>query len=230
MVEGTAELPNLSKIATTIGRYRADRVRYPMAARNLTAREWRAYGQQYIDETRRQRHTDRPRFTDKLPNNFPQIGFLHLILPNARVINTRRHPLDSCLGAYKQLFGKGQNFTYDMDDLADYYRAYIAMMDHWNTVLPGKVLDVHYEDTVLDTENQVRRILDHCGLPFDEACLRFYENTRAVRTASSEQVRQPIYTGSLGKWRKYEAHLGDWKESLHDIIEALPGHIRTAGS
>jgi tetratricopeptide (TPR) repeat protein len=230
MVEGTAELPNLSKIATTIGRYRSDRQRYPMAANSLTPREWCAYGKQYLDETRRHRLLGKPMFTDKLPNNFPQIGFLHLVLPNAKVINTRRHPLDSCLGAYKQLFGKGQNFTYDIDDLADYYRTYIAMMDHWHEVLPGKVLDVHYEDTVQNFENQVRRILDHCGLPFDEACLRFHENTRAVRTASSEQVRQPIYTGSMGKWRRYESHLDEWKESLGDIIDALPEHIREAGA
>ena len=228
-VEGTAELPNLSKIATSIGRYRSDQVHYPRAALHLAPRDWQSYGQQYIEETRRHRVLGRPFFTDKLPNNFPQIGFLQLILPNAKVINTRRHPLDSCLGAYKQLFGKGQNFTYDIDELADYYRNYCAMIDHWHKVLPGKVLDVHYEDTVLDFEGQVRRILDHCGLPFDEACLKYYENPRAVRTASSEQVRQPIYRGSLGTWRKYEAHLGIWKESLHDIIEALPPHIRNAG-
>ncbi|MGH8034297.1 MAG: sulfotransferase family protein, partial [Lysobacterales bacterium] len=229
-VEGTAELPNLSKIATTIGRYRPDRVRYPQAARDLTSRECRAYGEQYIDETRRHRVLGRPFFTDKLPNNFPQIGFLHLVLSNAKVVNTRRHPLDSCLGAYKQLFGKGQNFTSDMEDLSEYYQTYIAMIDHWHKVLPGKVLDVHYEDTVLDFENQVRRILDHCGLPFDEACLRFHENPRAVKTASSEQVRQPIYTGSLGLWRKYETHLAPWQESLKDIISALPEHIRNAGA
>ncbi|HMB58780.1 MAG TPA: sulfotransferase [Xanthomonadales bacterium] len=230
MVEGTAELPNLSKIATTIGRYRSDGLRYPLAARKLAPRDWLAYGQQYIDETRRHRVLGKPFFTDKLPNNFPQIGFAHLALPNAKIINTRRHPLDSCLGAYKQLFGKGQNFTYDIDDLADYYRAYCDMMDHWQAVLPEKVLDVHYEDTVLKLEEQVHRILDHCGLPFDEACLKFYENPRAVRTASSEQVRQPIYTGSLGKWRKYEAHLDEWKKSLGDIIERLPEYIQNAGA
>ena len=121
-------------------------------------------------------------------------GFIHLILPNAKIINARRHPFDSCLGGYKQLFGKGQHFTYDMADLAAYYRQYHETMRHWHRVLPGKVLDVHYEETVTDLETQVRRILAHCGLPFEEACVRFHENTRAVKTASSEQVRQPIYT------------------------------------
>ncbi len=228
-VEGTAELPQLSKIATSVGRYRADNVRYPVAAKELTQKDWRGYGKQYIEETRRFREEGTPFFTDKLPNNFPQIGFLHLILPNAKVINTRRHPLDSLLGAYKQLFGKGQNWTYDIEDLADYYRCYIEMMNHWHEVLPGKVLDVHYEDTVTDLEGQVRRILDHCGLPFEEACVNYHENPRPVRTASSEQVRQPIYTGALGRWRKYDAHLGFWKEKLADIIEDLPERIRSAG-
>lgn len=229
LVEGTAELPNLSKIASSVGKYRPDRVRYPLAARDLGARDWRSYGLQYIEETRRQRITGKPFFTDKLPNNFPQIGFLHLILPNAKVINARRHPLDSCLGNFKQLFGKGQNFTYDMDELTDYYRSYVQLMHHWDEVLPGKVLEVHYEDTVLDFENTVMRILDHCGLPFEESCLRFHENDRAVRTASSEQVRQPIYTGSLGQWKRFEPQLRPWYEALEDIIDALPDRIKRAG-
>ena len=125
------------------------------------------------------------------------------------MINARRHPFDSCLGAYKQLFGKGQHFTYDMAELADYYRKYHETMQHWHRVLPGKVLDVHYEETVTDLETQVRRILAHCGLPFEEGCVRFHETDRAVKTASSEQVRQPIYTRALGYWRHYDKHLGD---------------------
>ena len=228
-VEGTAELPNLGRIAHSVGRYRADKVMFPQAARELRGRDWRAYGKQYLDETRRHRETGTPFFTDKMPNNYPLVGFLHLILPNARVINTRRHPYDSCLGAYKQLFGKGQNFTYDMYDLADYYNQYYRTVSHWHEVLPGKVLDVHYEETVLDFENQVRRILDHCGLPFEEQCLRYWETDRAVRTASSEQVRQPIYTGALGKWRRYDPHIDVWKEQLGHIVEALPEIVRTAG-
>ena len=228
-VEGTSELPILAKMATTIGRYRADKLQYPEAARDLRKLDWKAYGEQYMEQARPHRFTDAPFFTDKLPNNFPHIGLLHLILPNARVINARRHPVDSCLGAYKQLFAMGQNFTYDVIELGDYYRQYHKMMKHWHEVLPGKVLDVHYEETVLDLEGQVRRILDHCGLPFEEQCLRFHETDRAVRTASSEQVRQPIYRDALGKWRRYERHLGHWKETLADIVEELPETVRNAG-
>jgi tetratricopeptide (TPR) repeat protein len=228
-VEGTSELPNLGRIANSIGRYRKDKVSFPLSARDLRNKDWRAYGKQYLDETRRHRVMDRPFFTDKLPNNYPLVGLLHLILPNAKVINTRRHPYDSCLGAYKQLFGKGQNFTYDMEDLGDYYRQYITTMKHWNEALPGKVLDVHYEETVTDLEGQVMRILEHCGLPFEDKCLRFWETDRAVRTASSEQVRQPIYTGALGNWRHYEKHLDLWKEQLGDIVGELPEVVRRAG-
>jgi len=154
---------------------------------------------------------------------------LHLILPNAKIINARRHPLDTCLGNYKQLFGHGQNFTYDMFDLGNYYSEYCLTMDHWNEVLPGKVLDVHYEETVTDLEGQVARILDHCGLPFEEQCVRFHETERAIKTASSEQVRQPIYTGGMGKWRKYESHLGEWMEALGPIIDELPDVVKDAG-
>ena len=230
MVEGTAELPNMSRIANSIGRYRMERRQFPESVNDLMGRDWRAYGKQYLDETRRFRETNKPLFTDKLPNNFPLVGLIHLTLPNARIINTRRHPLDSCLGAYKQLFGKGQDFTYDLYDLADYYRNYIEMMEHWHEVLPGKVLDVHYEENVQDLETQVRRILAHCGLPFESQCLRFWETERAVRTASSEQVRQPLYTDALGKWRRYDPHLEVWKEQLGPIIEDLPDMVRNAGA
>jgi len=228
-VEGTSELPNLGNISASIGRYRSDNLQFPQTCLNLRKKDWRAYGQQYIDETRRYRETDKPFFTDKLPNNFPMVGFLHLILPNAKVINTFRHPIDTLLGNYKQLFGHGQNFTYDMYDLADYYKQYHRIIRHWHDVLPGKVLDVHYEDTVLDLEGQVRRILDHCGLGFEQACVNFHKNTRSVKTASSEQVRQPIYTGALGTWRRYEQHLDIWKAEMEDIIVTLPPHIRDAG-
>jgi len=228
-VEGTSELPVLGKIAESIGRYRTDGIRYPDAVRDLRDKDLRAYGKQYIEESQRHRLTEKPLFTDKLPNNFPLMGFAHLILPNAKIINARRHPFDSCLGAYKQLFGHGQNFTYDMLDLAHYYQQYDVMMKHWHDVLPGKVLDVHYEETVTDLEGQVHRILDHCGLPFEESCVRFHETERAVKTASSEQVRQPIYTGALGKWRRYENHLGIWQEHLGYILDELPEASRNAG-
>lgn len=228
-VEGTLELPILGDIAVSTGRYRRENCEYPRAVRELRDRDFRAYGKQYLEETRVYRSTDRPRFTDKLPNNFAHVGFAHLILPNARIINARRHPLDSCLGSYKQLFAKGQNFTYDMSELALYYRMYHETMKHWHRVLPGKVLDVHYEDTVGDFEAQVRRILVHCGLPFEESCLRFHETQRTVRTASSEQVRQPLYTRALGTWRRYERHLGPWLEEFADIIVELPDSVRNAG-
>jgi tetratricopeptide (TPR) repeat protein len=228
-VEGTQELPTLPRLASSIGRYRPDHKQYPYAVRELQAKHFRAYGRQYLEEAAPYRFTDRPFFTDKLPNNFSHVGLIHLILPNAKVINARRHPFDTCLGAYKQLFGKGQHFTYDMAELADYYRKYHETMRHWHRVLPGKVLDVHYEETVTDLEAQVRRILEHCGLPFEEDCVRFYRTDRPVRTASSEQVRQPIYTRALGHWRNYQRHLGTWEEQLGDILDELPAAVRYAG-
>jgi tetratricopeptide (TPR) repeat protein len=228
-VEGTQELPTLTHLVSLIGRYRRDHTQYPYAVRDLKARNFRAYGRQYLEEAASYRFTDKPYFTDKLPNNFSHVGLIHLILPNAKVINARRHPFDSCLGAYKQLFGKGQHFTYDMSELADYYRKYHETMQHWHRVLPGKVLDVHYEETVTDLEAQVRRILAHCGLPFEEACVQFHQTDRAVKTASSEQVRQPIYSRALGYWRRYEKHLGTWKEELADILDELPETVRNAG-
>ena len=229
LVEGTAELPVLMRLAYSIGRYRPDQKRYPESVADLRSKDFKAYGRQYLDEAKAYRATDRPYFTDKLPNNFSHVGLLHLILPNARIINARRHPFDSCLGGYKQLFGKGQTFTYDMADLSVYYRQYYETMRHWHRVLPGKVLDVHYEETVTDLETQVRRILAHCGLPFEEGCVRFHENTRAVRTASSEQVRRPIYTDALGYWRRYESHLGIWRDDFADILLELPETVRNAG-
>jgi len=228
-VEGTFELPILGDIAVSTGRYHRDGRAYPAAVRELRNRDFRAYGKQYVEETRVHRSSERPRFTDKLPNNFAHVGFAHLILPNAQIINARRHPLDSCLGSYKQLFAKGQNFTYDMNELALYYRTYHDTMQHWHRVLPGKVLDVHYEEMVGNLEAQVRRILAHCGLPFEESCLRFHETQRPVRTASSEQVRQPLYTRALGTWRRYEKHLASWVEELEDIIAELPDSVRNAG-
>ncbi len=228
-VEGTAELPNLGQIAASVGRYRSDRVGFPEAARDLRPRDWRDYGRQYEEGTRRHRPSGKPLFTDKMPENFPLLGFVHLVLPNACIIDARRHPLDSLLGNYKQLYGGGMDYSYDLEDLAHYYLEYDRLMRHWEQVLPGKVLTVHYEDTVLDLEGQVRRILAHCGLPFEEACLRYHENTRTVRTASSEQVRRPIYTEALGTWRRYEKHLGLWQQELAGIIAALPERVRNVG-
>lgn len=228
-VEGTFELPVLGRITESIGRYRIDGIRYPESVPELRDKDLRAYGKEYIEESQKHRVTEKPRFTDKAPNNFSLMGFARLILPKATIINARRHPFDSCLGAYKQLFGQGQNFTYDMLDLAHYYQQYDSIMKHWHEVFPGKILDVHYEETVTDLEGQVRRILEHCGLPFEENCLRFYETDRAVKTASSEQVRQPIYSSALGTWRRYEKHLGLWKEHLGYIVDELPDAVKNAG-
>ena len=229
LVEGTSELPIVSGISSSIGRYRTDGKHFPEAVADLRAKDWRAYGQQYLEEADRHRVLKRPMFTDKLPNNYPFVGLIHLMLPNAKIINARRHPYDACLGGYKQLFAQGQNFTYDMLDLAHYYQQYHEMMAHWHQALPGRVLDVHYEETVSDLESQVRGILAHCGLPFEQSCLRFFENDRAVKTASSEQVRQPIYTSALGAWRFYEHHLALWQEQLGYIVDQLPPTVQRAG-
>jgi hypothetical protein len=163
-----------------------------------------------------------------MPNNFAAIGLLHLILPNAKVINARRHPLDSCVGSYKQLFFKGQAFTYDLFELGQYYLQYQRIMDHWHEVLPGKVLDVRYEDMVHDQEGQTRRLLEHCGLEWEDQCLRFYETERAINTASSEQVRQPIYTKALNFWRNYEAELAELITILEPLLKDMPEADRPA--
>ena len=172
MAEGTHELPELSRVIRALNESRTDARTYPEALAELAADDVTDYGQDYLDRTLKHR-SGMPRFTDKMPNNFPSVGFLHLVLPNATVINARRHPLDSCLGSYKQLFAKGQSFTYDQFEIGDYYLQYQRMIDHWNTVLPGKVLDVHYEDMVADQVGQTRRILEHCRLPWEENCLHF---------------------------------------------------------
>jgi hypothetical protein len=157
-----------------------------------------------------------------MPNNFIHVGLVHVILPDAKIVDARRHPLDSCLGSFKQLFARGQPFTYDLYELGEFYLQYVRIMDHWNEVLPGKVLKVQYEDVVADLDTQVERLLDHCDLPFEEACLRFHETDRAVKTASSEQVRKPIYSTSVQLWRHYEEHLGPLIEVLEPLLRELP--------
>ncbi len=218
-VEGTSELPYVGRVATSLNRNRAEGINYPEAVRELSAEHFQALGQDYLDLAAPHRTEGRPRFIDKMPNNFPAVGFLHLILPNATIIDARRHPLDACVSCYRQLFAKGQTFTYDLTDIAEYFLEYERLMDHWHAVLPHKVLTVQYEQVVGDLEGQVRRLLDHCGLPFEESCLRFHETERPVRTASSEQVRQPIHTQSIGYWRNYEDKLGELKEILAPSLE-----------
>ena len=220
-IEGTMELPDLPRCIREVSRAAPDREEYPEAVRDLSEREVLALGQRYMRTTERYR-TGKPYFIDKMPNNFSHIGFLHLILPNARIINARRNPLDACLGCYKQLFYKGQSFTYDFFELGQYYLQYQRVMDHWHEVLPGKVLDVHYEDMVADQENQTRRIFEYLGLPFEEQCLRFWETERPINTASSEQVRQPIYKGGVDFWKNYEPYIGELIQVLGRGEEAAP--------
>jgi hypothetical protein len=157
-----------------------------------------------------------------MPNNWLYIGLIHLILPNAKIIDARRHPLGCCFSAFKQHFARGQNFSYDLADLGRYYRDYVELMAHVDTVLPGRVHRVFYESTIEDTEAEVRRLLDYCGLPFEEQCLRFHENERAVRTASSEQVRRPIFREGMDHWRHYEPWLGPLREALGSVLETYP--------
>jgi tetratricopeptide (TPR) repeat protein len=217
-VEGTSELPYAGVVSNSLNRNRADGVNYPQAVRDVSTAELRRLGQEYLDLARIHRTEGTPHFIDKMPNNFPTVGFLHLILPNAKIIDARRYPLDSCLSCYRQLFARGQSFTYDLTDIGEYFLQYQRMMDYWHEVLPGRVLTVQYEDMVTDFDNQVRRLLDYCELPFEENCVRFWETDRPVRTASSEQVRQPIYTKSIHRWRQYEHLLGELIEVLEPVL------------
>jgi len=189
--------------------------------RDFSDETWAALGRSYIEQTRQYRGS-RLHFIDKNPNNFASIGLLSLALPNAKFINTRRHPLDTCLSCYKQLFAKGQPFTYDLLEIGEYYLQYDRLMAHWHAVLPGRVLDVQYEDVVADQEGQTRRLLEFCGLPWEDACLRYYATQRAIRTASSEQVRRPIYTDSIGVWRHYVHELAPLIEVLAPVLSSLP--------
>ena len=219
-VEGTMELPDIISIARRLsGKKRSsDESRYPDVLAEMTPAQLTELGEEYIERTQIQR-SGAPFFIDKMPNNFSHIGLIHLMLPNAKIIDARRHPLACCFSGFKQLFAKGQNFTYDLTDIGQYYRDYVALMDHWDQVLPGSVLRMQYETVVADTESQVRRLLDYCGLPFEERCLRFYETERAVRTASSEQVRQPIYSGAVEQWRHYLAHLDPLIKALGPVAD-----------
>jgi len=218
-VEGTSELPYIQQVGRSLDRNRADGVNYPEALQELGEKHFKALGQEYLDRAQMHRVEGAPRFIDKMPNNFPSVGFIHLILPNAKIIDARRYPLDSCLSCYRQLFGKGQPFTYDLTDIGEYFLQYQRLMDHWHEIIPDRMLTVQYEDVVTDFELQVRRLLDYCDLPFEEACLRFHDTDRPVRTASSEQVRQPIYAKSVHFWRNHEQHLGELTEVLEPVLD-----------
>jgi tetratricopeptide (TPR) repeat protein len=223
-VEGTMELPEVISLARALRR-RAESPQttsYHDTLAGLDAEEARALGEQYLQRTRIHRKRGAPFFIDKMPNNFAHIGLIQLALPNARIIDARRHPLACCLSGFKQQFARGQDFSYSLEDIGRYYKDYVELMAHFDNALPGRVHRVIYEDMVADTESEVRKLLDYCGLPFDERCLRFFENPRAVRTASSEQVRQPIYREGVDHWRHYEPWLEPLKAALGPVLDAYP--------
>ena len=211
LVDGTLELPNILSLSQRLRR--AGSAGYPEILAELTVDDFASFGREFIESTRIHRQ-EAPFFIDKMPNNFRHIGLIHLILPNAKIIDARRHPMACCFSGYKQLFAEGQEFTYDLGDAGRYYRDYVELMDHWDSVLPGKVLRVQYEDVVADIESQVRRILEFCGLEYESACIDFHRTERSVRTPSSEQVRQPIFTSGLEYWQNYEPWLTPLKEAL----------------
>jgi tetratricopeptide (TPR) repeat protein len=214
-VEGTMELAEIPRLALHLsGREGGSgQSKYPRVLSELPPERFREFGEKYLEDTRIFR-TGKPRFIDKMPNNFRHLGLLHLMLPNACIIDARREPMACCFSNFKQLFASGQEFTYSLEDIGRYYRAYVRLMDHWDTVLPGKVLRMQHEEVVDDLEGSVRRLLAHCGLPFEPACLEFWKTERNVRTASSEQVRRPIFREGLDQWRHFEPWLGPLQDVL----------------
>jgi tetratricopeptide (TPR) repeat protein len=220
-VEGTMELPDVIAIAKRLGGRRGEGL-YPEALATLDAEALRALGEEYLERTQVQRKTDRPFFVDKMPNNFAHAGLIHLMLPKARIIDARRHPLGCCFSGFKQHFARGQTFSYGLEDIGRYYADYVDLMAHMDAALPGRVHRVIYEEMVEDPEREIRRLLDHCGLPFEATCLDFHQNDRAVRTASSEQVRQPIFKDGVDQWRNYEPWLGPLKAALGPVLTAYP--------
>lgn len=222
-VEGTAELPDIIAISRRLGQRSRKHPAglYPEVLASLTREQAAELGEGYLASTRVQRHGS-PFFIDKMPNNFQHIGLIHLILPNAKIVDARRHPMAGCFSCFKQLFARGQTFTYDLEDLGYYYRDYVTLMDHWDAVLPGRVHRVRYESMVAETEHEIRRLLDYCGLAFEESCLRFHETERAIRTPSSEQVRRPVYREGLEQWRHFEPWLDPLKRALGPLLDRYP--------
>jgi len=217
-VEGTMELTNVLQIVREFDDLSEARDGYPETVRNATNAQFTALGKRYLAQVAPLRR-GRERFTDKLPNNFSHIGLIHAILPNATIIDARRHPMDSCFSTFKQHFAEGQTFSYDLRVLGRYYRCYLSLMDHWDALLPSRVLHLQYEELVRSPEINIRRLLEHCGLEFDPACLEFHKTARPVRTASAEQVRQPLYTSGIGYWRNFERELEPLRAALGDCLE-----------
>ena len=224
-VEGTMELSEMMMIAARL-QSRVDEGEFPdfraMIA-SLTPLDRLRLGEEYLDRTRIHRQTDRPLFIDKMPNNWQHVGLIQLVLPNARIIDARRHPLGCCLSGWKQHFARGQAFTYDLKDIGRYYRDYVGLMAAFDAAAPGRVHRVIYEEMVADTRGEVARLLDYLDLPFEESCLAFWQNDRAVRTASSEQVRRPIFTDGVDHWKRFEPWLGPLVEALGPVVAAYPG-------
>ena len=223
-VEGTRELAEFTvltrQLAGAAGEL--DAVRYHRAISALDAGQVRELAERFLEDTRVYRQGGRPRFIDKMPNNFLHVGLIHLMFPRASIIDARRHPLGCCFACFKQHFARGQLFTYDQRELGLYYRHYVQLMEHFDAVLPGRIHHVYYERVVAALERNVRELLDYCGLPFEQDCLRFYENRRAVQTVSSEQVRRPIFSEGIDQWRNFEPWLGPLKEALGDVVERYP--------
>lgn len=220
-VDGTMELPDIMAIARRLGgaTLPGAESRYPEILARLTAADLEALGTEYLERSAIHR-SGKPYFIDKMPNNFIHVGLIHLILPNARILDARRQPIACCFAGFKQLFANGQTFSYSLEEIGRYYLEYVALMAHWDAVLPGRVLRVDYEAVVGNTAAEVRRVLDHCELDFEAACLEFHQTARPVRTPSSEQVRQPIYNTAVDQWRNYEAHLGPLLKVLHSNSSA----------
>ena len=221
-VEGTMELPNILNIVAQFDDMTPSRDGDPETVGRATPSQLTALGGRYLQETAPLLRSGRDHFTDKLPNNFSHIGLIHAILPRAILIDARRHPMDACFSTFKQHFAEGQTFSYNLEDLGRYYRCYLSLMDHWDAVLPGRVLHMQYEELVREPEVHIRRLLAHCGLEFEPACLSFHETRRAVRTASAEQVRQPLYTSGMGYWRHFERELEPLRHALGDCLGRFP--------
>lgn len=223
-VEGTQELPDIIAMAKRLGGLakRSSAGRYPDVLAELSPADLKVLGEEYLARAKVHRKLGRPFFIDKMPNNWAHLGLICLVLPNAKIVDARRHPLGCGFSGFKQHFARGQGFTYDLTDIGRYYADYVELMAHFDVVLPGRVHRVIYEQMVTDPEAETRRLLDYCGLPFEEACLRFYENERAVRTASSEQVRKPIFTDAADHWRNYDIWLGPLKAALGPVLNAYP--------
>jgi tetratricopeptide (TPR) repeat protein len=224
-VEGTMELPNIITLAAELGSVadaRSDERPYPGVLARLDAATARRLGEEYLEETSIQRKTTRPFFIDKMPNNFLHVGLICLILPNARIIDARRHPMACCFSAFKMQFSDGHRYSYDLHEIGDYYRLYVEYMQHFDAVMPGRIHRVHHERMVDDTEAEVRKLLDYCGLEFEPDCLEFHRNKRPVRTPSAQQVRRPIYREGLEHWRNFEAWLGPLADALGDVLLQYP--------